>query len=275
MLHRIVSVSYRAVAKRTGRVALSTRSGNGGLQPDQVNIGVSDEKLGTEGFSMNFYDARSGEKVSPWHDISLFSEAKGEGFFHFLNEIPRYTTPKMEVATKEEHNPIIQDTKKGKLRDYHGPLYWNYGCLTQTWEDPTVQNPDVENCNGDNDPLDVVEIGSETLEMGAIVPVKPLGIFSMIDDGELDWKLIAIRADDPAANILNDIADVETHFPGTVSGIREWFRWYKTPDGKPVNAFGHNEEALGKETALEVIQETHEYWKDLVEGRTKVEKIWT
>ena len=180
----------------------------------------------------------------------------------------------MEVATKEEFNPIIQDTKKGKLRDYHGPLYWNYGCLTQTWEDPTVQNAEVENCNGDNDPLDVVEIGSETLEMGAIVPVKPLGIFSMIDDGELDWKLIAIRADDAAADKLHDIDDIETHFPGTISGIREWFRWYKTPDGKPVNNFGHNEEALGKDMAIEVIHETHQYWKDLVEGRTKVDKIW-
>ena len=99
-------------------------------------------------------------------------------------------------------------------------------------------------------------------------PVVPLHL-------QLLGQLGATRADDPAANILNDIDDVETHFPGTVSGIREWFRWYKTPDGKPVNAFGHNEEALGKETALEVIQETHEYWKDLVEGRTKVEKIWT
>ena len=97
----------------------------------------------------------------------------------------------------------------------------------------------------------------------------------MIDDGELDWKLVAIKGDDELAASLNDISDVETKCPGTISGIREWFRWYKTPDGKPVNAFGHNEEALGKETALEVIQETHEYWKDLVEGRTKVEKIWT
>ena len=29
-----------------------------------------------------------------------------------------------------------------------------------------------------------------------------------------------------------------------VSGIREWFRWYKTPDGKPINGFGHDEKLL-------------------------------
>jgi inorganic pyrophosphatase len=31
----------------------------------------------------------------------------------------------------------------------------------------------------------------------------------MIDDGELDWKVIAIRADDPLAAKLNDVEDVE------------------------------------------------------------------
>ncbi len=30
---------------------------------------------------------------------------------------------------------------------------------------------------GDNDPVDVVEIGSETCEMGGVYPVKPLGEF--------------------------------------------------------------------------------------------------
>ena len=67
---------------------------------------------------------------------------------------------------------------------------------------------------GDNDPLDVVEIGSKTLKMGAVVPVKPLGILSMIDGGELDWKLLAICAEDPMASKLNGIGDVELHCPG-------------------------------------------------------------
>jgi len=49
----------------------------------------------------------------------------------------------MEVATKEENNPIAQDIKKGKLRDYHGPIFWNYGCLPQTWEDPSVKHPEL------------------------------------------------------------------------------------------------------------------------------------
>ena len=42
---------------------------------------------------------------------------------------------------------------------------------------------------GDNDPVDVVEIGTRALAAGGVYPVKPLGVYAMIDDGELDWKV--------------------------------------------------------------------------------------
>ena len=76
------------------------------------------------------------------------------------------------------------------------------------------------------------------------------------------------------ASKLNDIEDVEKHLPGVVSGIREWFRWYKTPDDKPLNAFGFDEKALPKKVADEVINETHEYWVNLKAGKTDKGKLW-
>ena len=186
-------------------------------------------------------------------------------------EIPKMTKAKMEVATKEEYNPIAQDIKKGKLRDYHGPIFWNYGCLPQTWEDPNVNHPELQ-CFGDNDPIDVVEIGSVALSMGTVKPVKVLGVLAMIDDGELDWKVLAIASDDPLADTMNDISDV----PDSIqSGIREWFRWYKTPDDKPLNAFGFDEKYLNKAEALSVIEETHDAWKQLQSGATDSGKLWT
>lgn len=59
-------------------------------------------------------------------------------------------------------------------------------------------------------------------------------------------QVIAIDVNDPLAKDLNDISDVEEQLPGYVSGIREWFRWYKTPDDKPLNGFGFAEKALDK-----------------------------
>jgi inorganic pyrophosphatase len=180
------------------------------------------------------------------------------------------TKAKMEVATKEESNPVAQDMKKGKLRDYHGPIFWNYGCLPQTWEDPGVKHPEL-GCFGDNDPIDVVEIGSVALPMGSVTSVKPLGVLAMIDDGELDWKVLAIATSDPLAATYNDISDVPESIK---SGVREWFRWYKTPDDKPLNEFGFDEKYLDKAHAIEVIQETHDAWKALQSGTTSPGKLW-
>jgi hypothetical protein len=50
------------------------------------------------------------------------------------------------------------------------------------------------------------------------VQVKVLGVLAMVDDGELDWKVVTIRTQDELAPKLNDIDDVEKHCPGVVTG---------------------------------------------------------
>lgn len=77
----------------------------------------------TEEFRLKFGEA--GKNISPWHDIPL--EGETDGTYNMVVEIPKMTKAKMEISTKEEYNPIAQDIKKGKLRDYHGPIFWNYG----------------------------------------------------------------------------------------------------------------------------------------------------
>jgi inorganic pyrophosphatase len=49
--------------------------------------------------------------------------------------------------------------------------------------------------------------------------------------------------------------------------VREWFRNYKTPDGKPPNNFGYNEEYQNREFAEHIIQETHEFYLGLKTGQ--------
>lgn len=230
-----------------------------GVSVSEVTTEVRGEE-GTNNYRLFFL--ANDKEISPWHDLPLASEVEGEYFM--VTEIPKNTKPKMEIATKESLNPIAQDTKKGKLREYHGPIYWNYGYLPQTWEDPEIEHPELK-VKGDNDPVDVVEIGSRAHEQGEIATVKVLGALAMIDDGELDWKILAISTDDPMASQLSSVNDVESKLPGYVSGIREWFRWYKSPDGKPLNSFGFDEQPVDTTGAIEVIEETHGYWKKLRE----------
>ncbi|XP_069946810.1 inorganic pyrophosphatase isoform X2 [Cherax quadricarinatus] len=209
--------------------------------------------------------------LSPFHDIPLFSN-EGNKIFNMVVEVPRWTNAKMEIATKEPLNPIKQDVKKGKLRfvancfPHHGYI-WNYGALPQTWEDPSHID-EATGCKGDNDPIDVCEIGYRVAKRGEVIQVKVLGTIALIDEGETDWKLIAIDVNDPLAPQLSDISDVEKHMPGFLKATVEWFRIYKIPDGKPENQFAFNGVAKDRDFAHKIIMETHEAWQNLVEGKS-------
>ncbi|XP_068950811.1 inorganic pyrophosphatase 2, mitochondrial isoform X2 [Petaurus breviceps papuanus] len=212
-----------------------------------------------------------GHYISPFHDIPLKAESK-ETVFNMVVEVPRWTNAKMEIATKEPLNPIKQDIKKGKLRYVanifpHRGYIWNYGALPQTWEDP-VHKDSTTNCRGDNDPIDVCEIGSKVRACGEIIQVKILGILGLIDEDETDWKLIAISVDDPDASKFHNIDDVRKHKPAYLEATHDWFRLYKVPDGKPENKFAFNGEFKDKDFALEVIECAHKYWKALLHKKS-------
>jgi hypothetical protein len=56
---------------------------------------------------------------------------------------------------------------------------------------------------GDRDPIDVCEIGERVGTVGQIKQVKILGVMALLDEGETDYKLIAIDVNDPLASKLN------------------------------------------------------------------------
>ena len=127
---------------------------------------------------------------------------------------------------------------------HHGYI-WNYGALPQTWEDPSHTDADT-GAHGDNDPVDLCDLSSIVSPTGTVKQVKVLGVMAMIDEGETDWKVLAIDVNDPLANELNDIEDVDRKLPGYIKATEEWFRIYKIPDGKPANKFAFNGEARNK-----------------------------
>lgn len=211
----------------------------------------------------------SGKPISAMHDIPMLASP---GIYNMVVEVPRWSNAKIEIDLKSALNPLKQDVKKGKLRyvancfPHHGYI-WNYGAIPQTWEDPNHTDPST-NCKGDNDPIDVCEIGQTIHPRGAVVQVKVLGVFAMIDEGETDWKVIAIDVNDPLAENLNDINDVDKVMPGFLKATVEWFKIYKMPDGKPANEFAFNAEPKNKEFAENIIAGTNESWKKLISGET-------
>lgn len=111
----------------------------------------------------------------------------------------------------------------------HGSLRWR-----QTWEDPNKID-DQTGVAGDDDPLDVCEIGNTVGFCGQIRKVKPLGAFAVLDEGQTDWKIVAIDIDDHLAAKLFDIYDVEKCLPGFLGSLKDWYCRYKVPEGKDEN----------------------------------------
>lgn len=68
------------------------------------------------------------------------------------------------------------------------------------------------------------------------------------------------------------MADVEKHFPGELEKIRVWFRDYKTPDGKPQNKFGLDDQCMDKAYTMGVIEETSVFYQKLISGERENDK---
>ncbi len=221
----------------------------------------------------NYATTPNGKIVSYFHDIAL-NLNKETREANMVVEIPRWTNAKFEINTKTPGNPIVQDIKKGRVRfvknlfPHHGYIH-NYGAFPQTWEDPTTKHHGLF---GDNDPLDVCEIGSKILSTGDVKRVKILGSIALIDDGELDWKVIVINVHDPLFKEVNDINDLDEKCPGLLDTTRQWFRDYKLADGKPQNDFAFNGEYKNANETIDIIEQCHKSWQQLINGETKTDK---
>ena len=156
-MRRFLSTAANAAGKPQRKTIQISREFAGAKSGDFHLVGQADYRV---------FVSADGKRISPWHDLPIFplSDGSREGKYlvTFVNEIPRGTTAKMEIATKETGNPIKQDVKKEKLRNYPFASLVNYGAIPQTWENPSIEA--LPGLKGDNDPVDVCDIGGPVLE---------------------------------------------------------------------------------------------------------------
>merc|ERR1711988_1012062 len=105
-----------------------------------------------------------------------------------------------------------------------------------------------------------MEIGSRTFKVGEVRPVKILGDLELIDQGELDHKIIVIDAEDPLASQLNSTADLPRVMPGVLEKLVDWLKMYKTTYGKEVNKL------TSADAAAKVVAECHASWQKLTKN---------
>jgi inorganic pyrophosphatase len=86
-----------------------------------------------------------------------------------------------------------------------------YGFVPQTWFD-------------DNDPLDIMALSFEPLEVGCMAKVRVIGALIIEDEEGLDAKILSVLVNDARFEGYNDITDVHAH---KRKEIQEFFETYK------------------------------------------------
>jgi inorganic pyrophosphatase len=169
------------------------------------------------------------------HDKSYLNDYQPQlenGDVNVIVEIPAGTTGKWEVTKPEGELRWEIRNDKPRVVQYLGyPA--NYGMIPRTLL--------PEELGGDGDPLDVVILG-DAVPRGSVIPARLIGVMIMLDDGEQDDKLIAVRPDSHFGSVHN-LGDLETQFGGTTTILKTWFSNYKGPGVIEVPGFADRAKA--------------------------------
>ncbi|NBC29615.1 MAG: inorganic diphosphatase, partial [Spirochaetes bacterium] len=141
--------------------------------------------------------------MNPWHDIDP-ARVTPENFVAIV-EIPKGSKKKYELD--KETGLIVLDRILFTATHYPS----NYGFLPRTLAD-------------DGDPLDVLVLCSEVLDPLTMVRCYPIGVVKMVDDNEVDEKIIAVPFRDPVFSGYRDIMTLPQHI---VREISHFFEVYK------------------------------------------------
>ena len=118
----------------------------------------------------------------------------------------------------------------------------NYGFIPRTYAQ-------------DDDPLDVLVLCTESIVPMTIVECFPIGVIKMVDNGQVDEKIIAVCQNDPYHNQFSDVSELPTHL---FAEIKHFYEVYKMLEYKEtiVNVVESAEEAKS------IIKECIETYKE-------------
>ncbi len=186
--------------------------------------------------------------MNPWHDIDP-ARISPESFLAVI-EIPKGSKKKYEL---DKETGLIK-LDRILFTSTHYPS--NYGFIPRTFAD-------------DNDPLDVLVLCSETLDPLTMVECYPIGVVKMVDNQEVDEKIIAIPFRDPVYSGYRDISTLPQHI---LTEISHFFEVYKALEHSDTSV----KMIVDRDKALEIIagslRRYEEVFPDKRKGSTKLKR---
>jgi len=170
------------------------------------------------------------------HDVPLGDKSPEE--FNVIVEIPKGSNNKYEID--KETGLIALDRANYSSSPYPA----DYGFAPQTlWDD--------------GDALDVLILTTWPLNVGIVVKVRPVAVMEMIDDGESDYKIIAVPVKDKRWDDIGDLKDINSH---QLKEIQHFFETYKELKGE--DAVVEIKGIKGKSDAIEAVEKSIRLYKE-------------
>lgn len=148
-------------------------------------------------------------------------------------EIPAGTNKKTELNTAT--HTFETDKRDGQDRIIRFlPYPANYGFIPGTLSDKTK--------GGDGDAIDILVIG-EAMQTGTVIQVIPIAMLQLTDDGEEDFKVLAVPADAQLNVLRSSRAGTIRNMEAIKQIIAAWFLNYDT-DAAQVTGWSGQEETM-------------------------------
>jgi inorganic pyrophosphatase len=104
---------------------------------------------------------------------------------------------------------------------------------------------------GDGDPLDALVFVGEPTFPGCRILVRPVGVFVMREEKEMDEKVLCVPLQDPAWSQVQDLSDL---LPTLLAEIEHFFAVSKDLEDEVTETDGFRD----RDTALTIIKEARE-----------------
>jgi inorganic pyrophosphatase len=170
----------------------------------------------------------------PWHGVSFGEKA------------PRIVNAVIEISQGSRSKYEV-DKETGLLKldrviysSFHYPV--NYGFIPKT-------------LGQDNDPLDILVLCSQSIQPLCLVEATVIGNMQMIDQGQMDDKIIAVASKDPSVNHYKNMEELTQHF---LAELKNYFEQYKALENKKVEIDNFQDKA----EALKIIEEAIHFYKE-------------
>ncbi|MBI6118644.1 inorganic diphosphatase [Salegentibacter maritimus] len=170
-------------------------------------------------------------------DFSGLQASMEKGIYRAVIEIPAGTNKKIEYDKNQKKFVIDQRDGKDRIINFL-PYPGNYGFIPSTYSNPKL--------GGDGDAVDVLVLG-ESITTGSLIEIIPVAILKLVDEKELDYKIVAIPAEVNKQIIkTKNYQTFMAKCPEVIKILELWFGYYDKAQSIEIKGWGDEQEAISE-----------------------------